>query len=377
MIVSLALAVGLTIAHPLPPLQADGIRALAVQYADGRRTVRALSTSGRVSWTPAFPRIQGATTDRDGLPLNALQFEEAIDPQGLAVTLALLYGSPQQKRVQVTTVRLAGEQPVRVDALEAFGVQPVLLSLVTLPPATLTLPAVTTPSSALEVTVDTVTDPVPAYHAVIANHSTQAVMMLAFTAYRGAVRSVTGRPRGSGHTALVPPGGTYVLKLGAAANSGRGAATSPWLPLDRIEITSVLWSDGLVEGDPAPAADEHALDAGTARQLDRILPLLRAASADPAAHSASDLRDSVTSLSIAITDDEARATAEAIPGPVRLPADKVRFTMAIGMQNVRNAVLNDAGELLKGAPSPAPAEYAAWLTRILSKYDGWRRRIGP
>lgn len=375
MVALLALAVGLTIPHARPAPQADGIRALAVQYADGRRNVRALSTSGRVSWTAAFPRIQGAATDRDGLPLNALQFEEAIDPQGLAVTLALLYGSPQQKRVQVTTVRVTGEQPVRVDALEAFGVQPVLLSLVTLAPTTLTLPAVTTPSSALEVTVDTVTDPVPAYHAVIANHSAQAVMMLAFTAYRGATPSVSGRPRGSGHTALVPPGGTYVLKLGASANTGRGAAVSPWLPLDRIEITSVLWSDGLVEGDPAPAAQERALDAGTARQLDRLLPLLRAAAADPAAHSASELRDGVTALSIAITDDEARSTADAIPGSVRLPVDKARFTMSVGMQNVRNAVLNDLGELLKSTPSPAPSDYAAWLSRTFVKYDGWRRRI--
>jgi len=66
MLASVSLAVGLMLSSP-PPAQAESVRALAVQYADGRRTVRALSTSGRVSWTATFPRIPNTATDRNGL----------------------------------------------------------------------------------------------------------------------------------------------------------------------------------------------------------------------------------------------------------------------------------------------------------------------
>src|SRR5262245_38498298 len=169
MVAGLVLAVGLTLSSALPAPQADGVRALLIQYADGRKSTLPLSTSGRGAWTPMFPRIDGAATDRDGLELKALQYEQAPDPQGLTVTVALLYGTPHQKRIQVAAVRVTGEEPVRVDALESFGVKPVLLSLVPLPVAMLHLPSVMTPSSMLEVTVEIVTTPMPAYHATIVN----------------------------------------------------------------------------------------------------------------------------------------------------------------------------------------------------------------
>jgi hypothetical protein len=351
----------------------ETVRALVVQYADGFKTVTPIGTSGRVSWTARFPRVAGAETSRDGLPLKAMQFEEALDGQAVVVTIALLYGSPHQTRVPVTSVRVTGAQPVRVDALEAVGVQPIALSIVELPPAQLHIPSATSPSSQLEIGVDTVVaGAVPSYHAAIANHSDRSVMMLAFKAYRGNTIAISGRPRGPGHTALIPAGETYRLKLPASAN-GRGEGTSAWLPLDRLVITSVLWSDGLVEGDPVPAADEHALDAGAAQQLTGILALLRAAARDPSAHPLPQLRSDIASLGIRVTAEDAARVLAAIPGPVRLPAAQVGSTMEAGMRNARSAALNDLDEYIKSAPSPSG--YAEWLARVTAKFDAWRRRI--
>jgi hypothetical protein len=369
------LALGLLLSSGLPARQSGEVRALAVQYADGRRTVTALSTSGRVSWTPLFPRIDGAVTDRDGLPLRALQFEEAPDEDGVTVTVALLYGAPHQQRVQVTAARVVDERPVRVAELAAFGVRPVTFSLVPLPPAQLHLPSVISPSSSLDVSVETVTDPAPAYHATIVNHGSRDVMMLAFKTYRGNVVAMSGMPRGSGHTALIVPGDAYVLKLNATARAGRGATATGWLPIDRLEITSVLWSDDLVEGDGQPAAEEHAVDAGTALQLDRLLALLRAAARDPATSLPAHLRAGIDGLSIAVSADEAAAAAAAIPGTVLLPVARVASMMQLGMNNAKQAVLNDLGELQRISPSPAASDYAAWVTRTVAKYAAWRGRI--
>src|SRR4029079_11148813 len=99
-------------------------------------------------------------------------------------------------------------------------------------------------------------------------------MMLHFMSYNGRRPGVTGRPRGSGRLPLIGPGDAYVLTVKASTTPGRDGVPQ-WVPCDRIEIDSVLWSDDVVEGDGTPAADEHALDAGVALQLAPLLVVLR------------------------------------------------------------------------------------------------------
>ena len=352
------------------------IRALAVRYADGRVTNRTLSDRGRVSWTPVFPRIPGADTAREGLPLNAMQFEEAREGPNLIVTIALLYGSPQQRRVQVAAVRLPEDGPVRVTELEAFGVKPIELEIVRLPPAQLMIPSVASPSSQLDVQVDADSLSVPpVYRFRIANHSTQAVMSLAYKGFRGARPAISGHPRGPKHTALIAPGESYDLRFEASANGNRRGASDAWLPMDRFVITSVLWSDGLVEGEQEPAASEHALDAGTANQLQRAVAVLRAAAAAPGAHPPDALRGEIAALVIDVTAAEVEAARGSLTDPSLLPPDRARGTMRSGMQNVKNAILNDLDEFVAVHRAASPAVYAEWLTAMVAKFDGWRQRL--
>jgi len=354
----------------------DAIRALSVTYADGRVTNRTLSDRGRASWTTLFPRIPGADTAREGLPLNALQFEEAREGPNLIVTIALLYGSPQQKRVQVASVRVPEDRPVRVTELEAFGVKPIDLMIVRLPPAQLTIPSVTSPSSQLDVQVEADSTSVPpAYRFRIANRSTQGVMSLAFKGFRGVRPSISGHPRGPTHTALIPPGETYTLRFDATANGNRGGGSDAWLPMDRFVITSVLWSDGLVEGEREPAADERALDAGTTNQLRRAIAVLRTAAASPGAHPPETLRAEITALAIDVTGDEVAAARASFSDPSLLTDDHVRSAMRSGMQNVKNAILNDLDEYVTVRRAATGASYAEWLTAMVTKFDGWRQRL--
>jgi len=352
------------------------IRALAVTYADGRTTNNPLSHRGRVGWTVTFPRIAGAETMREGLPLNALQFEEALDGQNLVVTIALLYGSPQQRRVQVARVRLTDERPVRVSELEAFGVQPIDLAIVRLPPPQLTLPSVTSPSSQLDVQVDTDSASVPpAYRFRIANRSTQGVMALAFKCYSAERPSISGRPHGPTHTALIAPGETYEMRFPAPLKPGQRGGPQGWSPIDRFAITSVLWSDGLVEGEQELAAGERALDAGTANQLQRALAVLRTAAAAPAAHPPETLRTEIAGLTIDVTAAEVDAALAAIGDSSVLPGPRVNSTMRSGMQNVKNAILNDLDEFTTAHRAADAAVYGKWLAAMVAKFDGWRQRL--
>ena len=342
---------------PAAAQPADGIRALAVQYADGRTTNTVLSPTGRVSWTPTFPRVPGADTSRDGLPLTALQFEEAVDGPRRIVTIALLYGSPHQARVQVATVPLNDDRLVRVAELEGYGVKPVALSIVTLPRPAVHLPSITTPSSQLEVNIDVTDGDVPLYRVVVTNRSSQAVMGYSFKAYRGDVISISGSPHGAGHVPLIPPGEKQVATYPIAANGNRGSTPNVWLPLDRFVITSVTWSDGVVEGDPKPAATTSSVEAGTAEQLVRVIALIRVAAGSPEAHPLPQLRADIAALPIAVSPQES-------PG--------ARSLMAVGMQNAKNAALNDIDEFLK---TPAETPYATWLASMAAKYGAWRNRL--
>jgi len=375
LLIALIPATGGAGAQSASPSPGD-IRALSVTYADGRTTNQTLGDRGRVGWTAAFPRIPGAVTAREGLPLNALQIEEAIEGPNLVVTIALLYGHPQQRRVQVASVRVTEDRTVRVSELEAFGVKPIEMTIVRLPPAQLPIPSVTSPSSQLDVQVeaDSVSVP-PVYRLRIANRSTQAVTSLAYRAYRGDRSSLSGHPRGPAHTALIPPGETYEARFPAAANASSRGASDAWLPLDRFVITSVLWSDGLVEGDQEPAASERALDAGTANQLQRAVAVLRAAAAAPATHPPDALRAEIAALTVNVTAAEVEAARASLGDASRLPADRVGSTMRSGMQNVKNAVLNDLDEFTTVHRAAGPAVYAEWLTAMVAKFDGWRQRL--
>jgi len=361
-------------AQPASP-SAD-IRALAVTYADGRKTNTTLSDRGRVAWTASFPRIPGADTAREGLPLNALQFEEAIEGPNLVVTIALLYGSPQQRRIQVASVRVTEDRPVRVTELEAFGVKPIEMTIVRLPPAQLHIPSVTSPSSQLDVQVETDSSAAqPAYRFRIANRSTQAVMSLAYRGYRGDLVSLSGHPRGPTHTALIAPGESYDMRFAASANARARGASDAWLPMDRFVITSVLWSDGLVEGDREPAADERALDAGTTNQLQRAVAVLRTAAASPAAHPPDTLRTDIAGLTIDVTAAEVEAARPAIGDPSLLSDVRASRAMRSGMQNVKNAILNDLDEFTTAHRAADAAVYDKWLAAMVAKFDGWRQRL--
>ena len=86
------------------------------------------------------------------------------------------------------------------------------------------------------------------------------------------------------------------------------------------------------------------------------------------------MKEALDALGVAVTAAEGTAAGDAIPGSARLTLDQIVSTMRSGMQNAKNAVMNDIEELLS-VPQPAASDYAAWLARSIAKYDGWRRRL--
>ena len=326
-----------------PPLKTDTTRGLSIQYSDGRVSTSPVRRTGGM-WTDTFPRIAGADTSRNGVPLTTLDIKHAIEGSNVLVTVTLFYGGPGQHGVTVAKVSLPQAEPVRVDELRSYGVEPITLSLVTLEASTAYAPDVISVSGYLTARAEALGANVSAYRVVITNRSSQALMWLQFKAYRGNRVAILGRPKGKRNLPLIQPNAEYsfdVTNSTAGLQAADGSET--WQPLDRIELTAVMWQDGLVEGDGATAAEQHRIDLLVAGQLESLLALLRAAPTRP------------------------------------LTTVRAGIVQAMGAnletRRARDSILSELDRFLQSQTTSAAPEFRAWLTRTMTEYEQWLARI--
>jgi hypothetical protein len=179
-------------------------------------------------------------------------------------------------------------------------------------------------------------------HVKLTNHSDRAVLAVDVSAFRGNQPVVSDRRRAARNEPLVRPGDEYRFDL--------------QVPLDRLVVTSVLWDDGRVDGDPGLLADERVLDLGKAAQIRRVLKLLR------------DYRD----LSARQTIDELRARLTMLPATEEVPTPN---GARAGMEIVKEAVLQDLMAFEGGQPAPAAGAWRRWLDDTIGAYEDWFARI--
>jgi hypothetical protein len=321
----------------------DSTRGLSIQYADGRVSTGPVRRTGGM-WTDTFPRVEGADTTRNGLPLTTLDVKHVIDGSAVLVTVALYYGGPGRNGVTVATVRLSPDAPVRVDELRRYGVEPITLTLVALAPSTAYAPDVISVSGQLTARAEAIGANVSAYRVFVTNRSSQPLMWLQFKAYRGNRLAILGRPKGKRNLPLIQPNAEYTFDITnntAGLEAADGSET--WQPLDRIELTSLLWQDGMVEGDATVAADQRRLDLRRAEQIESLLALLRAA------------------------PDRPLATLRA----------GVAQSMALDLESrrARDSILQELDRFVQAQATSTSPEFRAWLGRTIPEYEQWLARI--
>jgi hypothetical protein len=330
------------LAQTSPP-KTDTTRGLSIQYSDGRVSTGPVRRTGGM-WTDTVPTVAGADTSRNGVRLTTLDIKHVADGSNVDVTVTLYYGGPGQNGVTVAKVRLSGDEPVRVDELRSYGVEPITLSLVALEPSTAYAPDVVSVSGQLTARAQALGANVSAYRVVITNRSSQALMWLQFKAYRGNRVAILGRPKGKRNQPLILPNAEYSFDV-TNNTAGLEAAdgSEMWQPLDRIELTSMMWQDGMVEGDAATAADQRRIDLQVATQLESLLAILRAAPERP------------------------------------LASVRAALTQAMGAnletRRARDSILQELDRVLQSQATSAAPEFRAWLSRTIPEYEQWLARI--
>ena len=105
----------------------------------------------------------------------------------------------------------------------------------------------------------------------------------------------------------------------------------------------MMWQDGVVEGDPATAADQHRVDLRRAAQLEALLALLRATPGRPLTRVRADIAQGMTS------DLETR--------------------------RARDSILEDLDGFIRAETTSAAPEFRSWLSRTIPEYEQWLARI--
>src|SRR3954453_17667755 len=325
------------------PPRTDTSRGLRIEYADGNVSTGPLRRSGGM-WTPTFPTIAGAQTARDGVPLTTLDIKHVMDGTDVVVTVSLFYGGAGRNGVEVATVRVTPLEPVKIERLREYGVEPIVLSLVPIAAAPAYAPDVASVSGQLKLRAEAAGPNVSAYHVTVTNRSTLPLMWLQFKAFRGAGVAIPGRPRGKRNAPLVMPNADYTFEIttstgGLTASDG----SETWRPVDRIEVTSLMWQDGVVEGDPQSAREQRAVDARRVTEITEFLTVLRAAASPPLATTRERIANGMAS------DLETRRG--------------------------RDAALADLDEIIPNKRTRGGQDLSSWLTATIVEYEQWLGRI--
>jgi hypothetical protein len=329
-----------------PTPSTDTSRGLSIRYADGRTVTSPVRRSGGM-WTPRFPKTPGVDTSRRGQQLSTLDVKHAIDGPEVVLTVSLSYGGPSQNLTRVATVRLSDEAPVAIDELRAYGVEPIVVSLVPIASTAAYAPAVVSASAHVFVSAEAVGLNASAYRIVVSNDGAQPLMWFQFKAFRGERLALVGRPKGKRNLPLVLPGEQHAFEMATTTGGGPGSPDGPdeWRAIDRIEVTSVMWQDGVVEGDPGQAVEQRSVDRRRAEHLGRMVQSLRA----PGVDSIDGLRRQI--------EEHAAPDAET--------------------RQLRDSTLASLDAFLASAtPADAPV-FRAWLSRVSAEYGAWLARLVP
>lgn len=375
-LVSAALAVVLSgygsmaAAQSSTPAPAQTLRSLTLTFSDGRALPHMLRARGG-SWTPLFPRRPDAPPYR-GLPLAALKIDHTTADGTTRVVVSLLYGHPHQEEVLVASVHVTGDAPVTIAELSAHGVDPITLGIEEMAADLLVIPAVTSPSSALEVVVEPASDGGPVYHVSVHNTSERKVMAVGFRAHAAGRGPISSRRKNLDWLPLIEPGGTLRFEFTAPLGKSESGVFAP-SAIEHFDVTGVLWDDGVVEGDPDLAASELALAVGQARLLRQALVVLQA---QPASRTLKALRSDLQALPIRIDARDARDLQRSIPHVSASDVSQMQSLVELGSQQAKNALLAHIDEALRGVPADEDPPAAAWTREALPRYTAWLSRLG-
>jgi hypothetical protein len=204
--------------------------------------------------------------------------------------------------------------------------------------------------------VDLLNAPYPGYRVTVRNLSDHAAANFHVQSYRGENKALSSVQRGPEGRPALTPGGSFTFDVNLTG--GRKTDDGLWAPtpLDVIEIDSVLWDDGTMDGPPDTASLMIPADAGRRLQFTRIVDLMQRL-----------MKDGDTSPLTRL-----RAEIDALPAQEegQVPAAQA------GMRAAKQSALDDLTRFERDRSSVHDADdVGRWLAFTVDRYKSWIKRL--
>jgi hypothetical protein len=335
---------------------------LSIEYADGRTVRHVITANPTNGWTPLFPKTADWRSP-EGLPVYAINYRHAIEGDGVRVRISLFLGSARQREIHVANVFVPADNRIHVTALDAYGVEPVTLSLGPFEPRMLAPPRVENKTASLHIESVEMSDKArPGYHVSVRNHASKAVLTFFVDSFRD------GKP------ALSSVRGEQDSRPIVAVDETHSFFLATEHPLDLLRITGLMFEDGSIEGDPGGVATTRVRYLGRRLLLAEAISILREAApgagdTDPRATIAA-LNARIEALPVTPGRGARELADRLLPPDDTTPSPHVYAALADAMAATRRGMLGD----VKEAPRERAA-FAQWLRDITAQYQTWHQRF--
>jgi hypothetical protein len=234
---------------------------------------------------------------------------------------------------------------------------------------------------------------IPELQLVLRNISSKPVQAIEVLTISDGVPCLMTMREGNEDEALMPPGGTYEVKIGLKTryipNANGFSIETP--PNQSIEVATAVFGDGSYEGDSKYAMTFLGYRKGRKTQLARVIELL-----ENSANGNGDLAILKDKLSALNLDADPRAVDElrqqfpsedqiepARPsirvGGVRtttqVSTDGAKVAIEVGMRGIRDEVLKDLIQFELHSRYSGPNAFNSWLTSARKQYKAWLSRL--
>ncbi len=299
-----------------------------------------------------------------GPPVDTLSLGFAREGDGARVTVYVHRGSEAGRESLKVAECFVGEgQGYTLSQLASYGVEPVSLSVVRRVEVELAPPRVENRTKAVEVSEVKVHPEAPSFELVLRNASDKDVRAVELEEYRGMERKGPPPMYNWRDAPPLKPGKTFSVTLEFGWNGKATAEGHAVEPPDRVNIRSVLFTDGTYEGGSLFAAHAEAFREGRRVQLKRVLGMFGESGEAPADYAF--IQGLVTRVEMLDAAADWPAVNE-FAGRYNLTngqeLERLKREIEEGMRRQREIVLGDLNNFLRQASSTSdPAAAQRWL----------------
>ena len=307
-----------------------------------------------------------------GPPVDTVQLVFAREGSGARVTVYAHRGSGESREsLKVAECFVSERQEYTVTQLAAYGVEPLTLSVVGRVEVELVPPRVDSRLQGVEVSEIKIHAEAPSFELVLRNVSDKEIRAIEIEEYRGMMSKGPPPMYDWKQTLPVKPKKTFSVTLEFGWNGKETPEGHAVEPPDRVQLKSVLFTDGSYEGDSRFAARAEAFREGRKIQLKRLLELLRGLEETPADYtSLQGLAQQVEMLEPTVEWPAVNAFAERYQVLYGDELERLKGLIESGMKLQRGIMLNEVNRFLKQtSPASDPAATQRWLKMMREGYE--------